>query len=202
MSFQFQFEESTRPLVSLSYQSVDEDMEVEPIYSVHDVNEGDCDDDIQVIGCYSETSDISPQLAAGRAMTTESADCMSNLSLPETEHTVTESYFSQPSEELIQGFVGNPPSTYARQLPQAHQIAQCSPIDPVPYSLLSPPLINQYPNYDQPDKHNEPMEEHWTHSPHITRWESAQAESAANPTKFSTVGVSSVENLPRLLKKR
>ena len=99
-------------------------MEFESINSVHDINVGDSDDDIQVIRCYSETSAFSPQLAAGRAMTTELADCMSNLSLPEKEQSVTESYFTELSEELIEWLVGNPPSTYAQQLPQAHPIAQ------------------------------------------------------------------------------
>ena len=41
-------------------------------------------------------------------------------------------------------------------------------IDPVPYSPASPPLIDQYPTYGQPDNHNVPLEEHWTHNPHIT----------------------------------
>ena len=144
-------------------------MEIESIYSVHNTNDGDSDDDLQVIGCYSEASAFPPQLAAGRAMTTELADCMSNkLSLPETEQTETESYFTELSEELIEWLVGNPPSTYAQQLPQAHPIAQCSQIYPVPYSPASPPLIDQYPNCGQPDNHDEPLEEHWTHNPHIT----------------------------------
>ena len=123
MSFQFQIEDSTRPLASLCYQSSDEDMEAE-----YDINEGHSDNDIQLIGCYSEVSAFPPELAAGRAMTTELADCLSNLSLPEKEHAVTESYFTEPSVELIEWLVGNPPYTYVQQFPQAHPIARYSQV--------------------------------------------------------------------------
>ena len=80
MSLQFNTEGINGPLVSLSYRSSDEEMEVDSIYSVHDSD----DDDIQVIACYSENQEFPPQLAAGRAMTTDLSDCLGYLSLPET----------------------------------------------------------------------------------------------------------------------
>ena len=103
MSLQFNAEDITRPLVSLSLRSSDEEMEVDSIYSVHDMDPCDSDeDDIQVIACYSENPEFLPQLAAGRAMTSDLTDCLSYLSLPETVETVTENYFTEPSEELIE----------------------------------------------------------------------------------------------------
>ena len=72
MSLQFSIDDTTRPLVSLSYQSSDEDMEVDSIYSIQDVTTRDSDDDdIQVIARHSENSGIPPQLAAGRALSTD-----------------------------------------------------------------------------------------------------------------------------------
>ena len=71
------------------------------------------DDDIQVIACYSENSELPPQLAAGSTMTTDLTECLSYLSLSEAVEIVLESYFTEPSEELIEWFVGSPPRTYA-----------------------------------------------------------------------------------------
>ena len=145
-------------------------MEGDSIYSVHDTNQCDSDDDdLQVIACYSETQEFPPQLTAGRAMTTDLTDCLSYLSLPETVETVTESYFTEPSEELIEWFVGSPPSTYAVVQPQQHPIAQCSQIDPVPYSPMSPPLADQHPNYPlQEHAYDDQAESHWARNQHIT----------------------------------
>ena len=170
MPLQFQMEEPARPLVSLSYQSSDEDMEIDYIHSVQDETNCDSDDDdIQVIACSSEASEFRPQLVAGRAMTTELADSMSNLGLPETEQSVSESYFTELSEELTEWFVGNPPSTYSGQQPYTHPIAQCGRIDPVPYSPMSSLLINQHPSYAlQNDNYSEPLADHWANNPHIT----------------------------------
>ena len=148
MSLQFNAEGINGPLVSLSYRSSDEDMEVDSIYSAHDTAPQDSDDDdIQVIACYSENREFPPQLAAGRAMTSDLSACLGYLSLPETTETATESYFTEPSEDLIEWFVGSPPSTYTGLQPQQHPIAQCSQIDPVSYSPMSPPLVDQFPNY-------------------------------------------------------
>ena len=70
MSLQFNAGDITRPLVSLSYRSSDEDMEVDSIYSIHYTDQCDSDeDDIQVIAWYSENPEFPPQLTAGKAMT-------------------------------------------------------------------------------------------------------------------------------------
>ena len=56
MSLQFSFDDLARPLVSLSYQSSDEDM-VKDSVSVADITDNnDSDDDIQVLACYRENT--------------------------------------------------------------------------------------------------------------------------------------------------
>ena len=73
MSLQFNAEGINGPLVSLSYISSDEDMEVDSIYSVHDTAPQDSDDDdIQVIACNSENREFPPQLAAQLTIKTTS----------------------------------------------------------------------------------------------------------------------------------
>ena len=186
MSLQFNTEGINGPLVSLSYRSSDEEMEVDSIYSVHDSD----DDDIQVIACYSENQEFPPQLTAGRAMTTDLSDCLGYLSLPET---TSESYFTEPTEELIDWFVGSPPSTYSGVQPQQHPIAQCSQIDPLPYSPLSPPLIDQFPNYvPRVNDHEVQAEPQWARNQHITG-----LGISASAMTYSTVVVLSAGNRSR-----
>ena len=170
MSLQFNTEGINRPLVKLSYRSSDEEMDVDSIYSVHDTAPRDSDeDDIQVIACNSENQEFPPQLAAGRAMTSDLSVCLGYLGLPETTETVPESYFTEPSEELIEWFFGSPPSTYSGVQSQQHPIAQCSQIDLVPYSPMSPPLIDQFPNYAPRDNdHVVQAEPQWARNQHIT----------------------------------
>ena len=170
MSLQFNAEGINGPLVSLSYRSSDEDMEVDSIYSVQDTAPQDSDDDDnQVIACYSENREFPPQLAAGRAMTSDLSTCLGYLSLPETTETATGNYFTDPSEDLMEWFVGSPPSTYSGLQLQQHPIAQCSQIDPVSYSPMSPPLVDQFPNYAPRDNECEVQAEpQWARNQHIT----------------------------------
>ena len=52
MALQFDCDPSPRPLVDLSYQSSEEDMDVDSITSTHDVLDSvSDDDDIQVLAC-------------------------------------------------------------------------------------------------------------------------------------------------------
>ena len=69
MSLQFPLDDLTRPLVSLSYQCADEDMEVDSFPVSDGPDNHDSDYDIQVFACYRENTSFPPQLAAGRAMT-------------------------------------------------------------------------------------------------------------------------------------
>ena len=83
MSLQFSLEEHHRPLVSLSCQSSDENMEVDTVSVIDALDDQDSDDDIQVFACYRETKPFPPQLVAGRAMTTELTHCLNDLNLPD-----------------------------------------------------------------------------------------------------------------------
>ena len=72
MALQFNSEFQTRSLVNLSYQSSDEDMDIDSINSTKDVQDiVSEEDDIQVLACYRYNDEFPPQLAAGKAMTTE-----------------------------------------------------------------------------------------------------------------------------------
>ena len=83
MSLHFGVEEHPRSLVSLSYASSEEDMEVDSVTSVQDQLDRESDDeDIQVLACYYENPSYLPQLAAGRAMTTGLTQCLNDLKLP------------------------------------------------------------------------------------------------------------------------
>ena len=83
MSLQFEIEEHPKSLVSLSYESSEEDMDVDSVKSVHYLlDREDEDDDIQVLACYYENPPFPPALATGRAMTTELTQGLKDLSLP------------------------------------------------------------------------------------------------------------------------
>ena len=103
MALQFNCELHPRSLVDLSYQSSDEYMDVDSITSTKDILgvEND-DDDIQVLACYRVNPVFPPQLAAGRAMTTELTECLNDLNLPTSELLESASTFTEPSHSLIE----------------------------------------------------------------------------------------------------
>ena len=170
MALQFNCELLPRLLVDLSYQSSDEDMDVDSINSADDILDATGeDDDIQVLACYRYNTEFLPQLAAGRAMTTELTECLNDLNLPISEPTESVSTFTEPSNSLIDWFVGNPPPTYYGQSASDHPIAQCSQFNPILESPLSPPLIDQRPAYDDArETHLPPQDDNWINNPHIT----------------------------------
>ena len=112
-----------------------------------------------------------PQLAAGWAMTFEgpfNLDEQSNLPWGQSGSIGST---IDPSDSLIDWFVGSPPSqTYVGEDPR-HRMANCSQLEPIPYSPLSPPLIDQGPSSSQrypgwtlsPEGDNE-----WVTNQHIT----------------------------------
>ena len=169
MSLRFDCELKPRSLVDHSYQSSDEDMEIDSIPQVDDTQEVVSDDDeIQVLACYSYNDTFPPQLVAGRAMTTELTECLNDLNIPPCEPLDSISTFSKPSNSLIDWFVGNPPPSYYDQSASDCPIAQCSRLDPVLESPLSPPLIDQRPTFGAPQGTDIPLEVNWTNNPHIT----------------------------------
>ena len=116
MALQFDCELRPRSLVDLSYQSSDEDMDIDSITSTDDAKDVVSDDDeIQVLACYNYNDTLPPQLVAGRAMTTEFTECLNDLNIPPSEPIDSVSTFSEPSDFLIDWFVGNPPPSYYGQ---------------------------------------------------------------------------------------
>ena len=169
MALQFNCELQPRSLVDLSYQSSDEDMDIDSVASTKDTQNGVSDDDeIQVLACYNYNDAFPPQLVAGRAMTTELTECLNDLNIPPSEPIDSVSTFSEPSNSLIDWFVGNPPPTYYGQSASDYPIAQCSRLEPVPESPLSPPLFDQRPTYDSLQGAEIPLETSWSDNPHIT----------------------------------
>ena len=149
MSLQFDVEEFVRPLVSALYESSDEDMEIDTA-STTVVNQSlDDDSDIEVIACYREMPIYPPQLAAGRAMTFEGPFNLNEQSNLPWGQSGSIGSTIDPSDSLIDWFVGSPPSqTYVCEDPR-HRMANCSQLEPIPYSPLSPPLIDQGPSSSQ-----------------------------------------------------
>ena len=70
------------------------------------------DDDIQVLACYRVNPDFQPQLTAARAMTTVLTECLNDLNLPNSELIESASAFSEPSNSLVDWFIGKPPPPY------------------------------------------------------------------------------------------
>ena len=102
MSLQFKIEEHSRPLVSLSYASSKEDMDVDSVTSVQDLLYMETEDhDILVVACYYENPPFPPQFPGGRARTTDLTKCLNDLSLPSGAFPEDGDNFTEPSDELI-----------------------------------------------------------------------------------------------------
>ena len=148
MALQFFMEGRPRSLVSLSYVSSDEDMEVDSIASVQDHLDNDEEnDEIQVLACYYESPRFPPQIAAGRAMTTSLTQKLNDLNLPADSLLETIDTFTVPSDKLINWAIGHPPATYCAQDLAHHPIAGCCQLDPIFESPASLPPIDQMPFY-------------------------------------------------------
>ena len=204
MDLQFNCEFQTRPLVDLSYQSSDEDMDIDSINSAEDVQDiVSEEDDIQVLACYRYNKEFPPQLTAGRAMTTELAECLNDLNIPLSEPVDSVSTFSEPSNSLIEWFVGNPPSSYHGQSTSDRPLVQCSGLDPVLESPISPPLIDQRPTYDHPQETVTPIhEENWTHNPHITGLGISVSGYCGQPNEVFHTGLLYAEKITRRSRKK
>ena len=143
MSLQSDVEEFIRPLVTALCESSEEIMEVDsaPVSVIE--QEQDADSDIAVMACNREAPVYPPQLAGGRAMTFDLDTCGEERArCPYGQAGLIGSTFD-PSDSLVDWFVGSPPTrTYTAGDPE-HHIANCSQLEPKPYSPMSPPLIYQ-----------------------------------------------------------
>ena len=189
MSLQFSLEEHDRPLVSLLYQSSDEEMEVDSV-SVADGPEGqDSDDDIQVLACYRENIPFPPQLTAGRAMTTELAHCLNDLNIPDDDLIGSASTFTDPSQDLLHWCVGGPPRTSYGSNANDHPITYCGQLNPIRDSPWSPPLEDQGPSVDT----YQPIQPHgsadsWYGNSHITGLGISVSGSCGQPNETTQTG--------------
>ena len=189
MSLQFSLEEHDRPLVSLSYQSSDEEMEVDSV-SIADGPDGqDSDDDIQVLACYRENIPFPPQLTAGRAMTTELAHCLNDLNIPDDDLIGSVSTFTDPSQDLLDWCVGGPPRTSYGSNADDHPITYCGQLNPIRDSPWSPPLEDQGPSVDtyQPTQPHGSADS-WYGNSHITGLGISVGGSCGQPNETTQTG--------------
>ena len=130
MSLQFELEEHPRSLLSLFYSSSEKDMEVDSLTSVQGLLDRETeDDDIQVWAFYYENPPFPPKFAAGRARTTDLTPCLNDLSLPIEIFLEDENTFTEPSDELINWMVGNPPPTYSDGAIEEQPIPGCKQLN-------------------------------------------------------------------------
>ena len=116
MALQYNCDHYPRSLVDLSYQSSEEDMDVDSTTSTQDVLDFvSDDDDIQVLASYRISPEFPQQLVAGLAMTTEITESLNDLNLPSSELVESASTFSEPPISLVDWFIGNPPASHYGQ---------------------------------------------------------------------------------------
>ena len=131
MSLQFSLEEHHRQLMSLFYQSSEEEMEADSVSNADGFDNQDSDDDIQVLARYRENMPFFPQLVAGRAMTTELTHYLIDLNLPDEDLIESISTFTDPSKDLLEWCAGGPPRTPYDSSMNNHPIAQCGQLNPI-----------------------------------------------------------------------
>ena len=146
MSLQRDVEEFIRPLVSALYESSEEVMGAVSTSIVATELEQDADSVIEVIACYRETPIYPPQLVAGRAMTFDLDAFGYERTQAQCEPSGSIGSTLDSSDSLINWFVGSPPSRTFAANDSNHQMANCSRIEPIPFSPMSPPLVDQGPS--------------------------------------------------------
>ena len=98
-------------------------------------------------------------------MATEITECLSDLSLPNSELVESASTLSDPLNSLVDWLFGNPHSHYGKSVSN-HPVAHCGQIDPVLDTPLSPPLVDQRPTNDfGHDVYQSYAGDSWTNNP-------------------------------------
>ena len=146
MSLQVDVEEFIRPLVSALYESSEEDMENDSASMTAIEQDQDADNYIEVIACYRETPVYLPQLAGGRAMTFDHDAFTDNEIQYFCGPSGSFDSTFDPSDSLVDWLVGSPPTQSHTANDPNHRMATCSQMEPIPYSPMSPPLIDQGPS--------------------------------------------------------
>ena len=151
MALQFTVDDLIQPIVSLSYLSSDEEMEIDDP-SQTSVGGDNQDSDIEVLACYREEQPFEAQTVAGRFMTTELPGGLDDLSIAEALYGPSYSNDNPPSD-LVDLVLGqSPPSESFKPLNQ-RPIAHCSQLEPIPDTPQSPPIHEQgsyVGNFDTP----------------------------------------------------
>ena len=133
--------------------------------------EQDTDSDIEVIACYREAPVFPPELAGGRAMTFDLDTCGEEGTQHSFEQPGSISSLFDPSDSLVEWFVESPPSRTYTANDHNHRMANCSHLEPIPYSPMSPPLTDQGPSgYSNYDQLSEDLQQanFWMSNPHFT----------------------------------
>ena len=167
MSLQFPVDELIQPLVSLSYLSSDDEMEVDcPLSKT--VVDPDGDSDIEVIACYREAPVSISKKVGPQGMTLDLSSCTDSESQSNTLCSQGSYFNSEPSSELIDIVLGLHPPTRGPTDVDSHLLANCGKLEPVLECPQSPPprarghqVIPEAPHWDQ----DEP---YWPPNSHIT----------------------------------
>ena len=167
MSLQFSVDELIQPLVSLSYLSSDDEMEVDCPFSQTEVDSAE-DSDIEVIACYREAPVSIPKRVGGRGMTLDLSSCGDSESQSNTLRSQGSYFNLEPDSELIDLVLGLHPPTRGPTDVNNQLIADCSQLEPAQESPQSPPpherghqTIPEVPRWDQ----DEP---YWSPNSHTT----------------------------------
>ena len=143
MALQFTVDNLIRPIVSLSYLSSDEEMEVDDPSQTF-IGDDNQDSDIEVLACYREEQAFEPQTVAGRFMTTDLPGGLDDLSIAAALYGPSSTDDNPPSD-LVDLVLGqSPPSESFKRLNQ-RPIAHCSQLAPIPDTPQSPPIYEQGP---------------------------------------------------------
>ena len=167
MSLQFSVDELIQPLVSLSYLSSDDEMEVDCPSSQTEADP-DVDSDKELIACYREAPVPIPRGMGGRGMTLDLSNCLDNDSQSSTLCSQGSYFNSEPDNELIDLVLGlHPPSRGSTNV-SGQMMANCSQLEPALESPQSPPphergyqTIPEAPRWDQDERY-------WPPNSHIT----------------------------------
>ena len=97
MALQFTVDDLIQPIVSLSYLSSDEEMEIDDP-SQTSIGGDNQDSDIEVLACYREEQTFEPQTVAWRFMTTELPEGLDDLFVAEALYGPSYSDDNPPSD--------------------------------------------------------------------------------------------------------
>ena len=143
MALQFTVDDLIHPIVSLSYLSSDEEMEVDDPSQTF-IGDDNQYSDIEVLACYRVEQPFEPQALAGRFMTTELPGGLDDLPIAEALYGPSSTDDNPPSD-LVDLVLGqSPPSESFKPLNQ-RPFAHCSQLEPIPDTPQSPDIYEQGP---------------------------------------------------------